>query len=115
MSITLDPMSSLSALDTNNSTSKLENKLKTNLSGATDDELMDACKQFESYFTQQMLEAMEKMVPDHEYTSSSSEQLESYFKEQLNAEYANQATEGDGIGIAKMMYEQMKRNYPTLV
>ena len=115
MSIIMDPISSLSTLETSQSTNSLDSKLKTNLSESTDDELMDACKTFESYFTEQMFAAMEKMVPEHEYTSSSSEQLESYYKEQLNEQYANQATEGDGIGIAKMMYEQMKQNYSTQV
>ena len=34
------------------------------------------------------------------------------FKDTLYQEYAESATErGDGIGIAKMLYEQMKRNY----
>ena len=55
----------------NKSVSELKNKLNnTDYSNANDEELMEACKTFESYF------------------------IEQAFK-----------------GIAKMLYEQMKRNY----
>ncbi|MGN0312699.1 MAG: rod-binding protein [Lachnospiraceae bacterium] len=90
---------------------KLENNLKSDLSNATDEELMDVCKEFEAYFTEQVFKAMEKMVPESEESSASNQQLKDYYKEQLIKEYAQASAEGEGLGIAKMMYEQMKRNY----
>ena len=53
----------LYASASNTSTSKLENQLKSDYSKATDDELMDACKQFEAYFLEQVFKGMEKTIP----------------------------------------------------
>ena len=35
-------------------TNQLENQLKKNYTSSTDDELMDVCREFESYFTEQV-------------------------------------------------------------
>ena len=95
----------------NSSAGNIKNKLEsTDYSKSTDDELMDACKEFEAYFVEQAFKAMQKMVPENE-ESSSSDYME-YFGDTLVQEYAKSATnQGDGFGIANMLYEQMKRNY----
>ena len=93
-------------------TAKYDNTLNKDYAGATDEELVDACKEFETYFIEQMFKSMQKMVPESEYTSSSTKTMTEYYKEQLISEYAsNAANQGDGLGIAQMLYEQMKRNY----
>ncbi len=97
---------------TSNSASKLEETLKSDLSSATEDELMDVCKDFESYFIEQMFKAMQRMVPESEdNVSASTRQLQDYYKEQMNQSFAEQASESGGLGIAQILYEQMKRNY----
>ena len=97
---------------TSNSASKLEETLKSDLSSATEDELMDVCKDFESYFIEQMFKAMQKMVPEsEENVSASTKQLKDYYKEQMTQSYAEQASEEGSFGIAQVLYEQMKRNY----
>lgn len=95
----------------NSSAGNIKNKLEsTDYSKSTDDELMDACKEFEAYFVEQAFKAMQKMVPENE-EGSSSDYME-YFEDTLVQEYAKSATnQGDGFGIANMLYEQMKRNY----
>lgn len=95
----------------NSSAGNIKNKLEsTDYSKSTDDELMDACKEFEAYFVEQAFKAMQKMVPENE-EGSSSDYME-YFGDTLVQEYAKSATnQGDGFGIANMLYEQMKRNY----
>lgn len=95
----------------NSSAGNIKNKLEsTDYSKSTDDELMDACKEFEAYFVEQAFKAMQKMVPENE-EGSSSDYME-YFGDTLVQEYAKSATnQGDGFGIADMLYEQMKRNY----
>lgn len=95
----------------NSSAGNIKNKLEsTDYSKSTDDELMDACKEFEAYFVEQAFKAMQKMVPENE-KGSSSDYME-YFGDTLVQEYAKSATnQGDGFGIANMLYEQMKRNY----
>lgn len=91
---------------------KLENKITdSDLSNASDDELMDVCKEFEAYFIEQMYKAMEKTVIKADEDSESD--YMSYFGDMQIQEYASQATKGDGIGIAKTLYEQMKRNYSS--
>lgn len=114
MSLTIDGLNAL--YDTNNtmtstSANKLEDTLNSDLSKATEDELMDVCKDFEAYFTEQMLKAMQKMIPESENVSSSTRQLQDYYKEQMVQSLAEQSAQGEGLGIAQMLYEQMKRNY----
>ena len=108
-------------------TDKLTNK---DYSQATDDELMSVCKDFESYFLEQVLKSMEKMAKiDSEdedsnlFTSmagiggtedTSLNTLGSYFRDEMMSSYAKLITEtnnGQGLGIAQQLYEQMKRNY----
>lgn len=96
----------------NAAASKLEGELKTGYKGATDEELMDACKQFEAYFLEQMFKAMQKTVPNYstDGMSGSSSSLMDYYKEQMIQKVAEESTEQNSLGLAKMLYEQMKRN-----
>lgn len=87
---------------------------KTDYSKSTEDELMAVCKEFESYFTEQVFKSLERMVPESDDESSSVSSYMDYFGDMLTQEYAKSATEsnnGKGLGIAQMLYEQMKRNY----
>jgi flagellar protein FlgJ len=93
------------------STSKLESQLKSDYTNATDDELMDACKQFESYFVEQMFKEMMKTIPENEDSSSSSTTMLDYFKDEMIQNIADETTEQNSLGLAQMLYEQMKRNY----
>ncbi len=93
------------------SSDKLRGTLKGVNKNTGDDELMEACKQFEAYFVEQMFKEMRKTVPEDPLDSGSNKQLVDYFKDNLTQEYATQATEREGLGLAQMLYEQMKRNY----
>lgn len=94
------------------SASKLEGQLKSDYSKATDDELMDACKQFEAYFLEQVFKGMEKTIPKNEDSESSTSMLD-YFKDEMLQDVAAESTEQNSLGLAQMLYEQMKRNYGT--
>ncbi|MCI8494955.1 MAG: hypothetical protein HFI74_04650 [Lachnospiraceae bacterium] len=112
MSLTVDGLSTLyDTKASSNSTNKLEDTLSSDLSKATEKELMEVCKDFEAYFTEQMFKAMQKMIPESESVSSSTRQLQDYYKEQMIQNMSEQSTEGGGLGLAQMLYEQMKRNY----
>lgn len=89
----------------------LEETLNSDLSKATDEELMNVCKDFEAYFVEQMLKAMQKMIPDSEETSASTKQLQDYYKDEMLQSMAESSTENGGMGLAQTLYEQMKRNY----
>lgn len=94
---------------------KLKDTLsKTDYSKSTEDELMSVCKEFESYFTEQVFKSLERMVPKSDEESSTTSSYMDYFGDMLTQEYAKSATEsnnGKGLGIAQMLYEQMRRNY----
>ena len=95
----------------NSKVDALKDQLTTDYSKATDEELMDACKQFEAYFLEQVFKGMQKTIPESEYSSSSTSALVDYHKDNMIQELAAQSTELNSIGLAQTMYEQMKRNY----
>ena len=94
-------------------TDDLERKIKSSDGKKNDEELLDACKQFEAYFYEQVFKNMEKaMVPSD--TEDVNHTLIDYYKENLIAEYSKDIVEQGGNGsntLAQQLYEQMKRNY----
>ena len=93
----------------NTSGDNLKAKLN-NSANATDDELMEVCKEFEAYFTEQVYKEMLKTVPKHEGEKTSA--LVDYFKDMTVSQIAKDtANEGNGVGLAQSLYEQMRRNY----
>ena len=93
-------------------TSNLERTLKSSDGKKSDDELLEACKQFEAYFYEQVFKNMQKaMVPSDE--SDPNHTLVDYYKENLIAEYSKEIVNQSGGGsntLAQQLYEQMKRN-----
>lgn len=95
----------------NQSASKLENTLNGDITNATDEELMDACKQFEAYFLEQMFKAMMNTIPKSDDTSASGSTLMDYYTDEMVQQLAEDSTETNSLGLAQTLYEQMKRNY----
>ena len=90
--------------------SRAANSINKNYENATDEELMTACKQFESYFIEQVYKEMLETIPKEEYSSQATSTLVDYYKEQMVQEMAATTSEQSGMGIAQMLYEQMKRS-----
>lgn len=112
MSISLDSITSY--LDNAKSTSQtadVEKTLSSDLSTASDDELMDACKSFETYLIEQVVKEMEKTVQDDEDGDSSMSQMTDFYKDQMVETVSEQIAEQNGNTFAQTMYDQMKRNY----
>lgn len=103
--------SDLITTQTSQTASKLENQLETDYTKSTDSELLDACKEFEAYFLEQMFKEMMKTIPESEETSSYTTNLMDYYKDNMVQEIASTSTEQNSLGLAQMLYEQMKRNY----
>lgn len=82
-----------------------------NYANSSDEELMDACKQFEAYFLEQCFKEMLKTVKTDESSSGSMSTLVDYYKDSMVQQVSEQATEKEGLGLAQSLYEQMKRNY----
>ncbi|MCR5108730.1 MAG: rod-binding protein [Lachnospiraceae bacterium] len=93
------------------SASELEKKLSTDKSKASDEELMDVCKQFEAYFIEQVFKEMKDSVDFTQSTDSANKTLMEYYGDNLISEYAKNAADQQENGLAQMLYEQMKRNY----
>jgi flagellar protein FlgJ len=101
----------LNTYDTiNTSADKMTDSLSKDYTTSTDEELMDACKQFESYFIEQVFKEMEKTIPQNEEESTYTTTLKDYYKDELLQSFASTATDQQSLGIAQMLYEQMKRN-----
>ena len=91
----------------------IKNKIENSAGAANEEELLDACKQFESYFLEQVFKEMletTKVFSDDDENGYASKMVD-YFKDYAVQNLCEQATAGDGLGLANMLYEQMKRNY----
>lgn len=99
------------ASSTDQSASKLQDKLEGDYSKASNEELMDVCKEFEAYFLEQMFKEMMKTIPSSEESSGSTESMMSYYKDELVKNLASDSTEQNSLGLAQMLYNQMCRNY----
>lgn len=91
----------------------IKNKIENSAGTANEEELLDACKQFESYFLEQVFKEMlktTKVFSDDDENGYASKMVD-YFKDYAVQNLCEQATSGDGLGLANMLYEQMKRNY----
>ncbi|MBQ3061738.1 MAG: rod-binding protein [Lachnospiraceae bacterium] len=87
------------------------NELKAtlaNVENATDEELMQVCKDFESYLVEQVFKSMKKTVPKND--DEENEYMQ-YFGDNLYQEYASNISDKGDLGIAQTLYESMKRNY----
>ena len=99
-----------SSIASDAATEELKNKAKT---AQNDDELMKACKEFESYLWEQVISSMKDTVNIFGEEDSSNSQLVDYFMDSAISDVASQMTEKTygTNSLASQMYEQMKRNY----
>lgn len=98
---------------TSSKTSTLQSKLENASNADDDEELKEACKEFESYFVEQVFNAMietTKVFSDDDEDGYASKMVD-YFKDYAVQELCDQVTENDTLGLANTLYEQMKRNY----
>jgi flagellar protein FlgJ len=101
-----------SSLANTQSAKQLQSKLTSGASpSATEEELMDVCKQFESYFLEQVYKAMWKTVPQTEYSSNATATLMELQQDQMIQTMAETSTEQNGLGLAQTLFEQMRQNY----
>ncbi|MBR0091947.1 MAG: rod-binding protein [Lachnospiraceae bacterium] len=92
---------------------KLRETAKRTSEAATDEELMSACKEFEAYLLEQVFKRMQKTVDffkregDNE-SADATGKLVDFFKDKTLQDLSKTSTETQGLGIAQMMYENMK-------
>ena len=103
-SLYLQSMQNASAAKAEKLSSSLNNIEKGT---ATDEELMEACKEFETYLVEQVIKNTRSAMLEDE--DSQGEYMK-MFGDKLNQSYAEMITETADLGIAQMLYESMKRN-----
>ena len=80
----------------------------SNLENLNDSELKRATIEFESFFLNMMLREMRRSVGnEHSFLPQSN--AERIFQEMLDEERARAAANSGGIGLADMMYRQLRR------
>ncbi len=95
----------------NASASKINSQLNTLGDDSTDEELLNACKEFEEYFVQKIIEQARKSVAGEEEDG----EYMKYFGDTLNQSYAEAIVDGGGVGLAQQLYESMKGTSATTI
>lgn len=103
-SLYLQSMQNASAAKADKLSSSLNNIEK---GVATDEELMEACKEFETYLVEQVIKSTRSAMLEDEDSEGDYMKM---FGDKLNQSYAEMISETANLGIAQMLYESMKRN-----
>ena len=99
--------------NSSSATAKMDQIKNTDYKNATDEELMDACKQFEEYFVEMALKEVFKTVDLFgmgESTSNAMSTSKDFMTDSIVQKFAEKITEESGLGLAQQLYESMKRN-----
>lgn len=76
-----------------------------------DEEMMDACKQFEAYMIQQMFKTMQESAKVFSEEEDDSTDYVNMFEDNYLSAIAEQmVNSGQGLGIADQLYTSMKNN-----
>ena len=113
--ISMDSISSL--IDTSKNTaaanqaSSLQSSLNSISSDSSEDELMQVCKDFESYFVEEVLKEIKESLTSEDDEDSSTSTLKDYYMDNVIELVADQVVDEVGTNFTQQLYEQMKRNY----
>ena len=117
MSFSIDGISSLVSNAQNSaaagSASALKNSISSVSSGSSEEELLSVCKDFESYFVEEVLkEVKENLISDDDEDKDSSLSTLTDFHMVSTIELvADEIVDQVGENYTQQLYEQMKRNY----
>lgn len=93
--------------------SKTDQLNKMNPENATDEEMMNACKQFEEYFVEMVLKEVFKtvdLVGSSESSTGAMSTSKDWIKDGMVQKFATMITEESNLGLAQQLYDSMKRN-----
>lgn len=77
---------------------------------ATEEEMLEVCKEFEAYLVEKVFDQMKDALTDSEEEEGD---YLTYFGDMMYQEYAKQIAENGELGLAQQLYESMKRNTVT--
>lgn len=113
--ISVDGISSLIDTGKNaaaaNNAASLQNSLQGISSDSTEEELLQACKDFESYFVEEILKEVKENLTDDEEEDSSISTLTDFHMDSVIELMADELVDEVGMNFTQQLYEQMKRNY----
>ena len=114
MSFSIDGISSLVSNAQNSaaagSASALKNSISSVSSGSSEEELLSVCKDFESYFVEEVLK--ENLISDDDEDKDSSlSTLTDFHMDSTIELVADEIVDQVGESYTQQLYEQMKRNY----
>lgn len=95
---------SYSSQISNASTNAASNAISGINQESSDEELMEACKSFEAYFVQKMIEEAKKTVDSEE---DKGEYMQ-YFSDTLNQAYAEMIADSGQMGLAQQLFDSIK-------
>ena len=99
-------------ISNNNNGNKVTSTLNNLSTTATEDELMETCKDFQSYFIEEILkEVKQNMTLEDEDEDSSLSTLSDFHMDSAIELISDQILEQSGNSLTQQLYEQMKRNY----
>lgn len=78
---------------------------------AADEKLHQVAEMYEQHFIRAMMKEMRSTVQEGGFVKTSN--AEKLFREQLDDQYAEQWTKSGGIGLSKMIYEQLVDKFGT--
>lgn len=95
------------------SASALKNSISSVSSGSSEEELLSVCKDFESYFVEEVLkEVKENLISDDDEDKDSSlSTLTDFHMDSTIELVADEIVDQVGENYTQQLYEQMKRNY----
>ena len=114
MSMSIDSMASmLNTTNTDATTNYNANALKKSLNGVSSDtsadELMQVCKDFESYFVEEVIKEVKKnLLPDDEEKDASLSTMTDYTMDFAVEKVAAELIDQVGGNFTQSLYEQMK-------
>jgi flagellar protein FlgJ len=84
-----------------------QNALNQAMSAQDDEKLKEACQEFESYFLYKMIRQMRQAIPESDLIPKS--YANKIYEDMLDDEMSKKFAGMGGIGLADMMYKQIKR------
>ncbi|MBO5489050.1 MAG: rod-binding protein [Eubacterium sp.] len=99
-------------------TAAAASKLSSQIEDAsTDEETLEACQQFEAYMVEQMYKNMQEaskiLTEDEEEDDSSSQYVDMFQDNYIQAIAQSMVNSGQSIGIAEKLYESIMKNSGT--
>ena len=94
-----------------NKTERFQDALERAQQKDDPEELMNACKEFETYFINYMYKEMRRTTFRDGNSLIPQSPAEDYFQEMLDEQYSKTASNQGGIGLAKFLYRQLSGEY----